>query len=120
MNRSVVTVEYSSTREHETLPDGRSEMLLVTNWHKGHIFREYRPGFSNEANDATYIDLSFSALKGASGAPVVAEYSGEVLAMILSNVENQLMPTQVERTEWPDGTKDATFFLRLMQSELRT
>ena len=81
-------------------------MHITPNWHKGHIVREYGPGFSYEVNGASYIDLSFPALKGASGAPVVGKYSFQVLGMILSNIETQLMPAQVEITHYADGSQD--------------
>jgi hypothetical protein len=106
MNENILSVEYSSSRGGQILSDGRSAIFLTPNWHKGHMVREYEPGFSHEANDASYIDLSFPALKGASGAPVIGENSFQVLGMILSNVETQLMPAQVEITHRTDGTQD--------------
>jgi hypothetical protein len=69
-------------------------------------FREYWAEFSFDNDAASYIDVSYPALKGASGAPVVNELSGHVLGMIVGNVENQLAPDEIERTQRSDGTKD--------------
>ena len=105
MNSNVLTGEFSPTRSGVQLSDGRTAMAISVNWQKGNIVREYRPDFGY-ANETACIDLSYPALKGASGAPVIEEQSGYVLGMIVANIERQLMPAQVERTERPDGTKD--------------
>ena len=80
-------------------------MATAANWHKENIIREYTPSFGYQ-NTTACIDLSYPALKGASGAPVIQEQSGNVLGMVVSNIERQLMPAQIERTERPDGTSD--------------
>lgn len=105
MNTGVLTVEYSPTRPRGELPDGRPTMPIQANFHKGHVVREYRETFGHQYM-ASCIDLSYPALKGASGAPVVRESDGIVLGMIVGNVEQQLLPAQIERTESKDGIKD--------------
>jgi hypothetical protein len=105
MNLDIVTVEYSPTQSGVQLSDGRSAMAIAANWHKGNIIREYTPSFGYSGTTAC-IDLSFPALKGASGAPVIQEQSGKVLGMIVANIERQLMPAQIERTELPDGSSE--------------
>jgi hypothetical protein len=105
MNINVLTVEYSATRSGLILPDGRSAMGITPSFHKGYIVRQYAAEFGFQGTTSC-IDLSYPALKGASGAPVIEELSGNVLGMIVGNVEQQLMPAQVERTTRSDGTKD--------------
>jgi hypothetical protein len=105
MNSNVLTVDYSPTRSGVRLPDGRSSMQISANWQKGNVVREYVPDFGYE-HSPSCIDLSYPALKGASGAPVVDEQSGYVVGMIVGNIERQLMPAQIERTERLDGTRD--------------
>ena len=113
MNADVLTVEYSPTKTQVPLPDGRESMPIAANWHKGNIVREYRADFG-----ARYIDLSYPALKGASGAPVIQEATGHVLGMVIGNVEQQFLPAQIERTEHADGGADviARYFLPSAQA----
>jgi hypothetical protein len=105
MNHNVLTVEYSPTQGGVQLPDGRTAMTITANWQKGNIVREYKPDFGYISSTAC-IDLSYPALKGASGAPVISEESGYVLGMIVGNIERQIMPAQIERTVRQDGTTD--------------
>lgn len=49
------------------------------------------------------LDLSFPALKGSSGAPIIVEHDGMVTGMIVANIERHLLPAQVERIETVDG-----------------
>ena len=105
MNINVLTVEYSATRSGLTRPDGLSAMAITPSFHKGYIVREHAAEFGFQGTTSC-IELSYPALKGASGAPVIEELSGNVLGMIVGNVEQQLMPAQIERTLRTDGTKD--------------
>jgi hypothetical protein len=105
MNINVLTVEYSATRSGVPRPDGQSAMHITPSFHKGYIVREYATEFGFQGTTSC-IELSYPALKGASGAPVIEESSGNVLGMIIRNVEQQLMPAQIERTMRTDGTRD--------------
>lgn len=80
-------------------------MAIVPSFHKGYIVRAYATEFGFQGTTSC-IDLSYPALKGASGAPMLEQSSGSVLGMIVGNVEQQLMPGQIERTTRTDGTKD--------------
>lgn len=102
MNHGVLTVEYSPTRQHVPLPGGVFAMDISANWHQGHIVREYVSDFGH-LHPTRVIDLSYPAFRRASGAPVVHNTSGEVLGLVVSNVERHLMPAHLERIESPDG-----------------
>jgi hypothetical protein len=56
-----------------------------------------------ESIPTSCLELSFPALKGASGAPVVVEVSGVVVGMIVENVQHELLPSHIERVT--DGAK---------------
>jgi hypothetical protein len=105
MNVNVLTIEYSQPDRHVPLPDGTTAMGIGPNWHKGYMIREYTAGFGHERPTGC-LDLSFPALKGASGAPVIDESTGLVLGMIVANIERHLMPAQMERTIRSDSTID--------------
>jgi len=58
------------------------------------------------------LDLSFPALKGSSGAPIIVEHDGMVTGMIVANIERHLLPAQVERIETVDGiVEERRYFL---------
>ena len=105
MNTNILTIEYSEPGRQVPLEDGGTAMGIGPNWHKGYMVREYIARFGH-ARPTGCLDLSFPALRGASGAPVVDEISGLVLGMIVGNVERHLMPSQIERTIRSDGTVD--------------
>jgi hypothetical protein len=105
MNINVLTVEYSATKSGLALSDGRTAMSITPSFHKGYIVRVYDSEFGHSGSTKC-MDLSYPALKGASGAPVIEESSGNILGMIVGNIEQQLMPAQIERTIRTDGTRD--------------
>jgi len=50
------------------------------------------------------LELSYPALKGASGAPVFEEGSLRIIGVVVANVEREMMPAQVLRAYREDGT----------------
>ena len=59
------------------------------------------------------LELSFPALKGASGAPVLSNGSFELLGVIKANVGYELLPAQIESIHDQSGTvmEETKFFL---------
>lgn len=94
MNTDILTIEYSEPDRGILLEDGQSAIGICPNWHKGYMVREYVDRFGQQRPTAC-LDLSFPALKGASGAPAIDGQTGLVLGMILGNIERVLLPTQI-------------------------
>jgi hypothetical protein len=64
---------------------------------KGYIIGHERSDLGNTAG-CQAIDVSYPALKGASGAPVFREKDCAVEGLMVENVDRELLPTQVHRT----------------------
>jgi hypothetical protein len=110
INRDVLTVEFSGT-ESRPLEDGRTAMHFTPYYRKGHVICSY-PSTYPEAVPTVCHDLSFPALRGASGAPVIVEADGSVTGMVVANVERHLLPAQVERVELgSDQREEIRYFL---------
>lgn len=107
-NVAVLTEEYSGTTPTET------GLNILPYTRKGNIICQrdefLRPGWSEPAS---VLELSYPALKGSSGAPVLVEQTGEVVGMILDNVEHHLLPAHVERIVDQKGgvTEEHEYFL---------
>lgn len=100
-NSDVITIEFSDTRS-VLRADGVTEMKFRPQYRKGTVTSYYSSDYPERAPTES-MDLSFPALLGASGAPVVVEDSGEVVGMIIANVERHLLPAQIERIETAQG-----------------
>jgi S1-C subfamily serine protease len=59
------------------------------------------------------LELSFPALKGASGSPVLTQSTFEVLGVIFANVNYHLLPVQIETVADPDNniTEETRFMM---------
>ncbi len=91
-NKDVLTVEFSGTK-----PGPRTDF---TPYHrKGHVVAVYDSDYGTPSTRS--FDLSFPALKGSSGAPLILERDGTVVGMIVANVERYLLPAHIERLESP-------------------
>ncbi len=108
-NTDVVTVEYSQTRTRID-GSGRATLTFQPFFRKGHVHTYY---FDDALTgvQAEYLDLSFPALKGASGAPVITEDEGMVVGMVVANVERELLPAQVLTVMGRENTETTTYFL---------
>ena len=94
-NLDVVSLEFSGTSPIR-LANDIIALELGPYTRKGNIIRRrryLRPGWPQPA---MVQELSFPALKGASGAPVLVEPEGEVLGMIVDNVEHHLLSAHIE------------------------
>ena len=104
----VLTEEYSGTTPSET------GLNILPYTRKGNIICQrdefLRPGWSEPAS---ILELSYPALKGSSGAPVLVKQTGVVVGMILDNVEHHLLPAHVERIVDQKGgvTEEHEYFL---------
>jgi hypothetical protein len=112
VNFDVLTIEFSGT-ESRPLADGRREMRFTPYHRKGHVICHYTSTWP-ESVPTSSLDLSFAALRGASGAPVVVEQNGTVVGMVVANIERHLLPAQVEKVELgPDHREEVKYFLPL-------
>jgi len=110
MNRDVICVEFSGTSS-EKLVDGHTAMVFHPYFRKGNIIAEYVSRYP-EPVPTECFELSFPALQGASGAPIIVEMSGLVAGMVIANIERHLLPAQVERIDSPSGqTEEIRYFL---------
>lgn len=84
------TLEYSDTR----VVDGSPELAPATR--KGYASRRVPDPRRGGLPGRWLFELSFPALRGASGAPVINEWDGRVYATIVANVSYHLLPAQIE------------------------
>ncbi|MCK4361714.1 MAG: trypsin-like peptidase domain-containing protein [Dehalococcoidia bacterium] len=96
LNDDILTIEFSGTRTVTT--EAGREIRLPPSNRKGYVIRYYTSDYP-EVVPTKVLDLSFPALKGASGAPVIDEKDGRVIGLIVANVERHLLPAQIERID---------------------
>lgn len=96
LNVDVTSFEWS--RSGPIHDGGQRQLSLRPTFHKGHIMRRYISTFP-ERTPTISFDLSCPALRGASGAAVVQESDYRVVGMIVGNVQAELQPVEVSRTE---------------------
>lgn len=77
MNSDVLTAEFSGTYSKQ-LEDGEKAIVLRVYFRKGQVLSYYRSTWP-ETVDTACLELSFPALKGASGAPIIVEHTGYIL-----------------------------------------
>ena len=90
-NWTVSTYEYSTTREEE----GRIRLSPAAR--QGHITRMLTVDKLGSAGDKAALEVSFPAVRGSSGAPLLYEYRGyHIIGVLVSNMEYHLLPARVE------------------------
>jgi hypothetical protein len=99
-NLDVLTWEFSGTT-HELREDGIREMLFQPFTRKGNILRYYTSTYP-EHHPTRSFDVSFPALQGASGAPVLDGTTFGVAGMLVANHERHLLPAQVVKVDLGD------------------
>lgn len=111
MNLDILTIEFSSSTSRLD-SQGRHVTELVPAFHKGYVTSS-RSCHLPRLEGARILEVSFPALKGASGAPIVVEATGDVVGMILANLERHLLPAHVETIEDESGgrTETHSYFL---------
>lgn len=95
MNFDILTAEFSGTYSQQ-IEDERKALIFNPYFRKGQVLCYYTSTFP-ETVPTGCLQLSFPALKGASGAPVIVENTGSVIGMIVGNIEHELLPAQIER-----------------------
>lgn len=93
MNFDILTLEFSGTTPKK-MEDGTVALVFTPYFRKGYVICYYASDFPEKIPTQS-LDISFPALKGASGAPVIVENTGSVIGMIVTNVERHLLPAQV-------------------------
>jgi S1-C subfamily serine protease len=96
-NLPVICYEYGTT-----VKQGR-EILLAPAVRMGNVTRILSDLNVLGRSLIDPLELSFPALRGASGAPVLSSNGFRVLGMIVANVSYHLIPSQIETTISDDG-----------------
>lgn len=97
MNLDIITVEFSGTGP-KRMKDGGVSLFFLPYFRKGYVICYYESDFPEKVPTRS-LDISFPALMGASGAPVVVERTGLVIGMVVGNIERHLLPAQVIRVQ---------------------
>lgn len=113
MNEDVFSFEYSSTR-FERKSSGGLHVTFEPLSHKGNVMRFYTSTFP-EPRPVPSLQVSYPALQGASGAPVIASNKAKqfyVTGILVANIERELLPAQIVRIDEPGKyTEETKYFL---------
>jgi hypothetical protein len=101
VNVDLLCVEFSRTGPVAS-GEGISEMRIRPSYQRGHIVSDYTDDLPG-AETAKVIEVSFPALRGASGSAIVNGVTGDVIGVLIANRATHLMPAQLERVEGPAG-----------------
>jgi len=86
LGTAVKTLEYSDSR----IIDGKAVLSPATR--VGYACRWIRPEWTSQE----LMEMSFPALRGASGAPIINEWDGLVYGLLVGNASYHLLPAQIE------------------------
>ena len=104
-NRDLLTFDYSAT----TFRQGQLGVTPYTR--KGHIVCQRENDYPGPELALT-LEMSFPALRGASGAPVILDRRTDVIGMVVANVAQRLLPPQLEPIQQPAGVPgDGAYYL---------
>lgn len=106
MDEEVVSYEFSETVV-EAQQHGPPRLKLRPRQHRGYPAMAYWDSDRYKVETNVY-DLPFPAVRGASGAPVLAVRTGEVVGMLLGNISRELVPAEIERVETLQGRTEVT------------
>lgn len=107
-NHNLVTAEFSGVSTKWT-PEGIA-IDIAPDYQVGHVVRA-RTGHFEGSEGALVLEVSFPALRGASGAPLIFDQDFSVVGMILGNVERHLLPAQIEKIEGgPEGPVETRYY----------
>ncbi len=114
LNADVFTFEYSGTQIEKPTP-GQTHIAFEPYTHKGNIVRSYDSTYPEKIKTPTFL-VSFPALQGASGAPLLSgtpsKKSIAVVGMTVANVERHLIPAQiVQIQEGKDFSEKISYYL---------
>jgi hypothetical protein len=110
VNRDVMTIEHSGGFRPSSDETGTSSVAPLLR--KGNVVQA-QVGLHPRHPTVRMLELSYPALKGASGSPVLDESGQEVLGVVVANRERELMPAQVLTTVSSDGApiEEVRYFL---------
>jgi len=111
LDQDLCTFEYS--RSHLVLGNGETtpDLALEPYFHKGHAMRRYLEPPLDPSGEPR-LEVSFPALQGASGAPVLNTADNSVVGMLVTNHEQHLLPAQVVTIQCDeDRTEETAYFL---------
>jgi hypothetical protein len=101
LNSDVLAYEYSQTRIEKST-DGKLRVSFEPYSHKGHTVRRFTSDYPEPVPTPSCL-VSFPALQGASGAPLLCGTQSRaeivVVGMLVANLERELMPAQTVRLE---------------------
>jgi hypothetical protein len=106
-NEPVCCREYSGNRLQVDRITGKRTLKLRPRNHFGNVMSWYTSDFP-ESYPAPSCDVSFPALQGASGAPIVRNLMQNVVGILVANVEQALEPAQVLTVQVDDVTREET------------
>lgn len=114
LNADLLSYEYSGTRFIRQ-PDGKLNVHFEPNSHKGHTVRRYISDYPERFPTPSCL-VSFPALQGASGAPLLTfaapSHEFAIAGMLVANLEAELLPAQVVRIEDEKGRlEEIKYFL---------
>lgn len=111
------TIEFSPTTDFAGDAGSEPRIDLAHNFRKGHILRHYEATHGHRSPTRCF-DVSFPALKGSSGAPILRGNNYAVSGMIVANTERHLMPAHVLTALREDNSaiEEVRYFLQLGQA----
>ena len=110
LNDDIICYEYSGTRIEKTRPN-HTLVAFEPMAHKGNIMRSYISDYP-ETKPTPSLILSFPAMQGASGAPIICALGRKsfyVAGMVVDNFERHLIPAQIVKMD--DGVEKTSYFL---------
>lgn len=111
LNADIFSFEYSATRIERS--PGRTLVSFEPYSHKGNIVRSFESKFPEKVKTQCFL-TSFPALRGASGASILAgtlsKKNFAVVGMTVANVERHLMPAQVVQIHDGDLYRESTSY----------
>ncbi len=96
-NDVVLSAEFSRSRP--VLSRGQNLLKLQTAHHKGYIVSS----FFDEDLNTDLIEVSFPAIKGASGSPIIRESDFKVIGLVFQNRGRDFLPVQIDNYLSEDG-----------------
>jgi hypothetical protein len=79
------------------------QSMYTARFRKGHVVSDEDRSEYGYTTGCQVIEVSYPALKGASGAPVFMEGDLTVVGMMVENVDSELLPSQLLRTVDAEG-----------------
>jgi len=115
-DKDVHSIEYGDSVNRREVPGEGIFMFLNPSHRKGNIVSSYLADSHPHRVPTDCYNLSYPALKGASGAAVFHADNGEVVGMIVANHDHVLMPSHLEPINDRPHTSERVYQLPLAQA----